>query len=40
VRFKDIEEERCTGSSAKIEGCCSQAIVGGLDYVWIDTCCI
>jgi hypothetical protein len=21
VRFKDIDEERCTGGSAKIEGC-------------------
>ena len=24
VRFKDIDEERCTGGSAKIEGCCSK----------------
>lgn len=39
VQFKDIEE-RYTGDSTKIEGCCNQAIVDGLDYVWIDTCCI
>lgn len=40
VQFKDIEEERYTGDSTKIEGCCHQAIVDGLGYVWIDTCCI
>jgi hypothetical protein len=28
------------GSSAKVDGCCTQAARDGLDYVWIDTCCI
>ncbi|EMR69889.1 putative het domain-containing protein [Eutypa lata UCREL1] len=25
---------------AKIKGCCRQALTDGLEYVWIDTCCI
>ncbi|KAB5523062.1 heterokaryon incompatibility protein-domain-containing protein [Coniochaeta sp. 2T2.1] len=28
------------GSSSKVDGCIAQAIKDGLDYVWIDTCCI
>ena len=40
MQFKDIEEGRYTGDLTKIEGCCHQAVVDGLDYVWIDTCCI
>ncbi|KAB5517437.1 heterokaryon incompatibility protein-domain-containing protein [Coniochaeta sp. 2T2.1] len=28
------------GTSAKVDGCIAQAIKDGLDYVWIDTCCI
>jgi hypothetical protein len=27
-------------TSAKIEGCCAQALEDGNNYVWIDTCCI
>ncbi|KAN0096024.1 Heterokaryon incompatibility protein (HET) domain containing protein [Hyaloscypha variabilis] len=27
-------------TSAKIEGCCAQALEDGYNYVWIDTCCI
>jgi Heterokaryon incompatibility protein (HET) len=25
---------------AKIDGCCTEALTDGYDYVWIDTCCI
>ncbi|KAJ9161518.1 hypothetical protein NKR19_g2191 [Coniochaeta hoffmannii] len=28
------------GSSAKVDGCLAQAARDGLEYVWIDTCCI
>ncbi|PMD36310.1 HET-domain-containing protein, partial [Hyaloscypha variabilis F] len=27
-------------TSAKLEGCCAQALADGYNYVWIDTCCI
>ena len=27
-------------TSTKIDGCCTQALAEGYDYVWIDTCCI
>ena len=27
-------------TSKKIDGCCTQTIEDGFDYVWIDTCCI
>jgi hypothetical protein len=26
--------------STKIDGCCAQSLKDGIDYVWIDTCCI
>ncbi|GKZ30075.1 hypothetical protein AbraIFM66950_007684 [Aspergillus brasiliensis] len=48
VSFRDITE-RTTRSSEranathwpiKLEGCCKQAAKDGLEYVWIDTCCI
>ncbi|KAF6829461.1 het domain protein [Colletotrichum musicola] len=42
ISFQDIE--RHTGSSkagyAKLLASCKQALQDGLDYVWIDTCCI
>jgi len=40
VRFRDVEEGTYNGDSAKIEGCCKQTLSGGLEYIWIDTCCI
>ena len=40
VLFKDIMKGRYTNDSEKIEGCCREALKNGLDYVWIDTCCI
>jgi hypothetical protein len=40
VLFKDITKGRYNNDSEKIEGCCRLALENGLDYVWIDTCCI
>ncbi|KAK7753314.1 hypothetical protein SLS62_004604, partial [Diatrype stigma] len=48
VMFQDIEDPEGPISSslekrsgfAKIRGCCAQAVRGGLEWVWIDTCCI
>lgn len=41
IIFNDFDAELGPRrSSAKIEGCCAQALSDGLEYVWIDTCCI
>jgi hypothetical protein len=41
IIFKDFDAELGPRrSSTKIDGCCAQALTDGLDYVWIDTCCI
>lgn len=40
VLYSHIKDSGYKGGSAKIDGCCAQAVVDGLDYVWIDTCCI
>jgi hypothetical protein len=40
VKFEDIDRNGYEGGSTKINGCCGQAVNDGLDYVWIDTCCI
>ncbi|KAB8234259.1 HET-domain-containing protein, partial [Aspergillus alliaceus] len=45
VSFRDITEGNAESASAnhwpiKLEGCCKQAAKDGLNYVWIDTCCI
>ncbi len=40
VTFKDIERNGYTPGWPKIDGCCEQALKDGLEYVWIDTCCI
>ncbi|KAH8762286.1 heterokaryon incompatibility protein-domain-containing protein [Hyaloscypha finlandica] len=40
VLFKDVTKGRYNKDSNKIEGCCREALGNGLDYVWIDTCCI
>ena len=40
VKFEDFQRPGPPPSSAKIDGCCHEALQYGLDYVWIDTCCI
>ena len=45
VSFRDVTERSAERASAnhwpvKLEGCCEQAAKDGLEYVWIDTCCI
>ena len=45
VSFRDITERSAERASAnhwpiKLSGCCEQAAKDGLEYVWIDTCCI
>jgi hypothetical protein len=40
VTFKDIDRNGYKSGSTKINGCCRQAVKDGLEYVWIDTCCI
>ncbi|OGM50129.1 hypothetical protein ABOM_001259 [Aspergillus bombycis] len=45
VSFHDLTGGNAECASAKpwpikFEGCCKQAAKDGLDYVWIDTCCI
>ena len=42
VTFLDLEKENHQQKHgyAKIEGCCKQAASDGLDWAWIDTCCI
>lgn len=42
LSFQDVQalDKRCVGRTAKLDGCCEQAIQDGIKYVWIDTCCI
>ncbi|KAI1372931.1 HET-domain-containing protein [Hypoxylon crocopeplum] len=42
VTFQDLSSQdyRHPKGYSKIEGCCRQAAKDGLQYVWIDTCCI
>ena len=42
VAYKDMQKRRAKGKKgfAKIQGCAKQALEDGLDYFWIDTCCI
>ncbi|KAH8802502.1 heterokaryon incompatibility protein-domain-containing protein, partial [Xylogone sp. PMI_703] len=43
VSFRDIDEgrlERAGLRAHKLEGCCERAKKDGLQYAWIDTCCI
>ncbi|KAI0842623.1 HET-domain-containing protein [Hypoxylon sp. FL0890] len=42
VTFQDLSkpDHKSYQGYAKIDGCCQQAAKDGLDYVWIDTCCI
>lgn len=42
VSFQDMQTGKGAKKAgyAKIKGCCSQALKVGLQYVWIDTCCI
>lgn len=40
VTFEDIRRHGYKSGSTKINGCCRQAAKDGLEYVWIDTCCI
>jgi hypothetical protein len=40
VTFKEIDRNGYKFGSIKIDGCCRQALNDGLEYVWIDTCCI
>ncbi|KAL7919399.1 hypothetical protein ACQKWADRAFT_322996 [Trichoderma austrokoningii] len=43
ISFRDVEEgniEKPGTGALKFQGCCRQAVKDGLDYAWIDTCCI
>jgi hypothetical protein len=42
VTFEDLKTTDYTSKLGykKIDGCCRQAHLSGLEYVWIDTCCI
>ena len=43
VSYRDIKEgniEKAGSRPIKLEGCCKQAREDGLEYAWIDTCCI
>lgn len=42
VLFHDIGDARAHTKAGytKIQRCCAQALFDGLDYVWMDTCCI
>ena len=43
VQFEDIrKDDACSlmPGYAKIKRCCAQAVQDGLEYVWVDTCCI
>ena len=42
IVFRDLSrpDHRESPGYAQIEGCCQQVVRDGLDYVWIDTCCI
>ncbi|OBT66315.1 hypothetical protein VE03_04333 [Pseudogymnoascus sp. 23342-1-I1] len=38
--FKDIKRNGYSSGPAKIDGSCAQTQAIGLEYIWIDTCCI
>ncbi|OBT51768.1 hypothetical protein VE04_08199 [Pseudogymnoascus sp. 24MN13] len=38
--FKDVKRNGYRSGSPKIHGSCAQAQAIGLEYIWIDTCCI
>lgn len=42
VTYRDFELGRATSRKgyARIQACCKLAALRGIDYVWIDTCCI
>jgi hypothetical protein len=41
VLFVDIESGSTDGKAGyKIRGSCDQAAADGLDYIWVDTCCM
>ena len=42
VSFQDMEQNRAPDGAGieKIRGCCRQACRDGLQWVWVDTCCI
>jgi hypothetical protein len=43
VSFRDLERgsiEKSGTRPIKFVGCCEQATKDGLEYAWIDTCCI
>jgi Heterokaryon incompatibility protein (HET) len=42
VTFQDMEGTRAANTKGykKVKSCCSVARANGLEYVWIDTCCI
>jgi hypothetical protein len=39
LTFKHMEQKGYVPST-KIDGCCKQALEDGLNFVWVDTCCI
>src|SRR3954468_16799626 len=39
LTYQDVKEKGYV-PSVKTDGCCAQALKNGLNYVWIDTCCI
>ncbi|KXX82120.1 Vegetative incompatibility protein HET-E-1 [Madurella mycetomatis] len=43
LAFRDVEKGKIDKpgvGSVKLRGCCRQAEKDGLEYAWIDTCCI
>lgn len=40
VTFQDIQQPDYKVTSIKILGCCAQALKDGLEWVWVDSCCI
>jgi len=40
LAMQDLEKARTMKGFAKIQKCCGQALADGLDWVWVDTCCI
>jgi hypothetical protein len=40
VTFREFDFIIGPPRTSQIDGCCAQALKGGFEYVWIDTCCI
>ncbi|KAI1092557.1 SNF2 family N-terminal domain-containing protein [Rostrohypoxylon terebratum] len=40
LTYKDVANRSKFTNNVKIDGCCKQAILDGIKYVWIDTICI